>query len=260
MKFNELDSRMRLFETAHDHCVLPGIYMVARIDGRSFTRLTKETHAFEAPFDVRVRDMMVDTTRYLMSDVGARILYGYCQSDEISLLFHRDDQTFGRKLRKLVSVLAAEASAKFSTLLGDFAAFDCRISQLTTLELIFDYFKWRQEDAHRNSLSAHCYWRLRSEGLSPTQVTRRLAGLSVAEKNELLYSRGTNFNELPAWQRRGVGVHWQSFEKLGEDPRSGELIRAERRALTTEFELPIKDAYGDFVANLVLGSEQARRE
>ncbi|MEM8535743.1 MAG: guanylyltransferase, partial [Chloroflexota bacterium] len=28
MKFDELDERMRQFETAHDHCVLPGIFMV----------------------------------------------------------------------------------------------------------------------------------------------------------------------------------------------------------------------------------------
>src|SRR5688500_14803201 len=42
MKFDDLDAKMRRFETAHDHCVLPGIFMVARIDGRGFTRLTKE--------------------------------------------------------------------------------------------------------------------------------------------------------------------------------------------------------------------------
>ena len=48
MKFDELDAKMRVFETAHDHCVLPGIHIVARLDGRSFTRLTKELQAFEA--------------------------------------------------------------------------------------------------------------------------------------------------------------------------------------------------------------------
>jgi tRNA(His) guanylyltransferase len=42
MKFDELDKKMRIYETAHDLCVLPGIYMVARLDGRGFTRLTKE--------------------------------------------------------------------------------------------------------------------------------------------------------------------------------------------------------------------------
>jgi hypothetical protein len=58
MKFNDRDARMRVFETAHDYLVLPGIYMVARIDRRNFTRLTKEIHKFEAPYDERVRDMM----------------------------------------------------------------------------------------------------------------------------------------------------------------------------------------------------------
>ena len=52
MKFDELDQVMRVFETAHDYCVLPGVYIVARIDGRNFTRLTKELVELEAPFDI----------------------------------------------------------------------------------------------------------------------------------------------------------------------------------------------------------------
>ncbi len=39
MQFKELDTIMRVYETAHDYSVLPGIYMVARLDGRNFTRL-----------------------------------------------------------------------------------------------------------------------------------------------------------------------------------------------------------------------------
>lgn len=102
MKFAEFDSKMRLFETGHDHCVLPEMFMVARIDGRNFTKLTKETHAFEAPYDPRFRDCMVTTTEHLM-DCGFRVVYGYTQSDEISLLLQRGDHTFARKLRKLHS-------------------------------------------------------------------------------------------------------------------------------------------------------------
>src|SRR5690606_7866836 len=70
MKFDELDVRMRVFETAHDRCVLPGLFMVARLDGRSFTRLTKEVHKFNAPFDERFRDLMLDTMEHLMSGCG----------------------------------------------------------------------------------------------------------------------------------------------------------------------------------------------
>ena len=92
MKFDELDVRMRVFETAHDYSVLPGLYMVARIDGRNFTRLTKEVHKFEAPYDVRLRDMMIETTAHLMN-CGFQALYGYTQSDEISVLFHPEITT-----------------------------------------------------------------------------------------------------------------------------------------------------------------------
>src|SRR5215467_16217519 len=129
MKFDELDEKMRVYETALDHCVPPEMFMVARIDGRGFTRLTREVHQFKTPFDERFRDMMVATTEHLMN-CGFRVVYGYTESDEISLLFHRDETSFGRKTRKYNSILAGEASAKFSLLLGDVAAFDCRICEL----------------------------------------------------------------------------------------------------------------------------------
>ena len=165
MKFDELDSRMRVFETAHDFCVLPEIYIVARIDGRSFTRLTKEVHQFDVPFDVTFRDYMVETTKHLMT-CGFRVVYGYTQSDEIYLLFHLEETKFNRKIRKYNSVLAGEASAKFSILLGAVASFDCRLIRLPSRGLVMDYFRLRNEDAYRNGLNAHCYWALRHDGKS----------------------------------------------------------------------------------------------
>jgi tRNA(His) 5'-end guanylyltransferase len=122
--------------------------------------------------------MMVNTVRHLM-DCGFRVVYGYTQSDEISLLFHREEQTFGRKVRKYDSVLAAEAAAAFSVQLGRIAAMDCRLIPLPTEELVADYFCWRQEDAHRNALNAHCYWMLRKEGMSATEAAAALEGRTV---------------------------------------------------------------------------------
>ena len=106
MNFDELDAKMRVYETSIDQCILSDMYLVARIDGRSFSRLTKEICDFEAPFDVRFRDMMINTVKGLM-DCGFRVVYGFTESDEISLLFHTDEQTFGRKVRKYNSSLEA---------------------------------------------------------------------------------------------------------------------------------------------------------
>ncbi|MEO1654412.1 MAG: tRNA(His) guanylyltransferase Thg1 family protein, partial [Bacteroidota bacterium] len=154
MRFDELDKKLRVYETAHDFCVPPHIHMLARLDGRGFTRLTKETHDFQKPFDEQFRDIMLETTRHLMH-CGFKVNYAFVQSDEISLLFDYEEDLFSRKLRKYNSILAAEASAKFSLILGDLATFDCRLIQIPRFQEVIDYFRWRQEDAHRNALNAH---------------------------------------------------------------------------------------------------------
>lgn len=250
MKFNELDKKMRIYETAHDHSVLPGMYIVARIDGRCFTTLTKDKHKFEAPYDPKFRDMMIGTVKHLMQ-CGFKVLYGYTQSDEISLLLDLNENTFERKERKLNSVLAGEASAKFSLLLGDIGAFDSRICQLPNKQLVIDYFRWRNEDAHRNALNAHCYWSLRKEGLSPEKSAAAFTNMSVAQKNEFLFQKGINFNDIPNWQKRGMGVYWESYEKDAVNPITGEAVKASRNRLKVDLDLPMKDKYSDFIGDMV---------
>lgn len=251
MKFDDLDTKMRGFETAADPRVLPEVYMVARLDGRSFTRLTKDVCEFVVPFDKRFRDMMVTTTESLMT-CGFQVIYGYTESDEISLLFAREEKTFGRKLRKYNSTLAGEASARFSLLLGDVATFDCRISQLPTPELVIDYFRWRNEDAARNALNSWCYWTLRKDGLNEQHATKRLLGLSVSEKNELLFQYDINFNHLPGWQKRGVGLYWEQYDKPAVNPVTNAQVVARRRRIRTDYDLPMKDEYGEFVCSILM--------
>lgn len=251
MKFDDLDPTMRVFETAHDHCVLPGLHMVARLDGRGFTRLTKEVHRFAAPFDERFRDLLLATTEYLMTECGFDIRYGYTQSDEISLLFAPDENSFGRKLRKLQSILAGEASGKFSLLLGAVGVFDCRVSQLPGVERVVDYFRWRQEDAHRNSLNAHAYWLQRGQGKSVEEATAGLAGKSVADKNELLFRHGVNFNDLPAWQKRGTGLYWEWYDRAATNPITNEAVVARRRRVRRDMELPMKDDYSALIRTIL---------
>ena len=250
MKFDDLDLKMRAYEQSIDQNILSDMYLVARLDGRSFSRLTKEICDFEAPFDVRFRDMMVNTVKHLM-DCGFRVVYGFTESDEISLLFHMDEQTFGRKVRKYNSILAGTASAAFSLQLGQVAAMDCRLIPLPNLERVQDYFLWRQEDAHRNALNAHCYWMLRKEGRGVKEATEMLEGKSVAFKNELLFSHGINFDTLPSWQKRGVGVYWDDVEKLGFNPITKEEVKTTRRTLNVNYELPLGIEYAKYVISFL---------
>ncbi len=257
MKFDDLDLKMRHFETQHDRCVPAGIYMVARLDGRGFTKLTKEVHQFEAPFDRRFRDYMTETLRHLFS-CSINIVFGYTESDEISLLFHLDEAAFSRKARKYNSVLAGEASAKFSLLIGDIGVFDCRISELPSRELVVDYFRWRSEDAHRNALNAYCYWRLRQNGLAKTAATAKIERLGTADKKSLLLELGVDFDQLPAWQKRGIGVYWGTVEKEGYNPISKTKLLVSRRELRLEYELPHGENFDRLLLSFMEASEADR--
>jgi len=194
---------------------------------------------------------MIETVKHLM-DCGFRIIYGYTESDEISLLFHPQEDAFQRKVRKFNSILAGEASAKFSMQLGSVACFDCRISQLPNRELVVDYFRWRSEDAHRNALNSHCYWMLRKNGESPASASHFLTHKTVSEKHELLFQYGINFNDLPNWQKRGIGLYWEAYEKEGFNPKSGQKEMAKRRRIKVDLELPVGDEYNHLIKNIVI--------
>ena len=252
MRFEDFDKKMRMYENSIDQKVVQDIHIVARLDGRSFTKLTKETMQYEAPFDEKFRDVMVEVTKELMAETGFRIVYGYTQSDEISLLFASDENTFNRKVRKINSVLAGEASAIISLALGIKAVMDCRVVPLPNLDRIADYFEWRQEDAARNALNSWCYWTLRKSGMTVSQATSELKEKSVSYKNELLFRHGINFNDLPLWQKRGCGVYYTEVEKTGFNPIKNEYVKTKRKALTVDYELERGDKYKEFIYNIVL--------
>ena len=259
MKFDDFDKKMRSYEESLDQIIPEDIYIVARLDGRSFTKLTKETVGFDAPFDERFRNLMVDTTKYLIENSGFQILYGYTQSDEISLLFKKTDNTFGRKVRKINTTLAAEASVAFNKFYqnlhgvpsGIMATFDCRVIPLPNLEKVKDYFLWRQEDSNRNALNGWCYWTLRKEGSSARAATKTLSGKGNSFKTELLFERGINYKNLPSWQKNGVGLNVAEVEKIGFNPMRNESVSTKRRQLVINYDLPIHSKYGEFIETLV---------
>jgi tRNA(His) guanylyltransferase len=70
-----------------------------------------------------------------------------------------------------------------------------------------------------------------------------------------LFAQGINFDALPAWHKRGVGLWWERYEKLGRDPRTGAEVPAIRRRLREDAELPFGAAYEALVAERVAEAE-----
>lgn len=244
MREREIFSALRL---------LPGAWTVIRLDGRGFTRFTAES--FEKPFDRRLRDAMAQAACRLLEDFGG--VYACTHSDEISVAFLPEWELFGRRLEKTVSVAAGLVSASLTHALGEAAHFDCRAWQAAGEGDVIAYFRWRQADSARCALHGWCYWTLRRAGMDGKSAKRALEGKGWAAQNELLFRQGINFNDLPAWQRRGIGLYREAHEKLGYNPIAHSCVRTMRWAVKQDLELPMGEAYEALLLNLF---RQARAE
>lgn len=246
MKGDTLEARMRRLEFYHALEVLPGTWPVIRVDGRSFTRLTK---VLEHPFDPKFHDYIVATACALLVELGG--IYAFTESDEISVLLPRDTDLFGREVEKLVSVSAGVASSTFSVQLGVTAHFDSRLWVGVSSGDVTDYFRWRQSDASRCCLNSWCYWTLRGKGKSALEATKALEGQTFSAKNELLHKHGINFNNVPLWQKRGTGLYWKDTEKAGFNPKTKTSSTALRRKIYIDRALPYGVEYAEFVARFL---------
>jgi tRNA(His) 5'-end guanylyltransferase len=243
MKPDILEERMRALEWYHSLTFPMGSWVILRLDGRSFSRLTEAQ--FEKPFDERFHQLMSTTARGLLEELQAS--YVYTESDEISVLLPRNFDLFDRELEKTLSISASIAAATFSLAHGQPAQFDARACLASLDDQVVDYFRWRQADATRCALNGWCYWTLRKQGLSPAQATSTLEGKGTDFKNELLFQAGINFNQLPLWQRRGTGMYWQEVPHEGYNPVLKQNVLTTRRRVVENRELPLSDQYAGFL-------------
>ena len=96
--------------------------------------------------------------------------------------------------------------------------------------------------------------------MTDRDATRQLEGKSVSYRNELLFTDGINFNALPSWQKRGVGMYWVSEERAGENPVTRQAVVSIRRRLHTEYELPFGEEYARFTGQRVTDATAVRSE
>ena len=249
-RIGAIQARMREAEACHDRSAPAGTYLVARLDGRSFHRLTRDMD-FEKPYDERFRDAMIGAARQLMQ-TGFQVWHACTQSDEISLLFAPDDATFAHKHRKFLSILAGEASASLALEFGRTASVDCRLLELRDVCEVGDYFEWRHLDAERNCAHSHAYWALRRAGQRGRTAHLELKGLDRAEQERLVGElTGTDYEKLPAWQKFGIGLYIERFEKQGVNPLTGEVRLAERLWIDVDLDLPPRAEYRERVMALL---------
>jgi tRNA(His) guanylyltransferase len=208
MSNNEEDSlgdRMKFYEGTGELNLLPLIPVIARLDGKAFHTFTK---GLQRPYDKRLTNLMVDTTKYLVDLSNACI--GYTQSDEITLIFLKSsfntDIFMGSRHFKMVSLLASYATAYFNRNLfyylpekiNNCPVFDCRVWNVPSTMEACNCLIWREQDATRNSIQM-----AGQAFFSHNQLMNK----SCDEIQEMLFQqKNINWNDYPAFFKRGTYV------------------------------------------------------
>lgn len=207
----DIGDRMKLYEKAEaGRRLMPLLPTMARIDGRCFHTFTKD---LERPYDPNLMEMMRLVTKFLVEETQATV--GYTQSDEINLLWHsesfKSQVFFDGKIQKMVSVLAALATARFNSMLRVFLpakahllpVFDCRVWNVPNKVEAANVILWREMDATRNSIvmAAGAYY-----------THKQLLNKNTSEMQEMLFAKGVNWNDFPSRFKRGSYVQRKVFE------------------------------------------------
>ena len=158
------------------------------------------------------------------------------QSDEISLMWYAEDFKsqlfFAGKKQKMVSTLAAMATAKFmQEVLWAFPerfdslpTFDARVFQLPNKEEAMNCFLWRVKDAVKNSISmaASCHY-----------SHKELMNKNSSQKIEMLYNNGILWQDYPMYFKNGTFV--KRVESMITTPSGVEVPRHRVESMCVDF-------------------------
>lgn len=205
MSQDSIGDRMKSYEAlSTSRKAFKGQPIIARLDGSNFHAFTK---GLMRPYDKRLSSLMSEVMSSLVDRFGATV--GYTQSDEISLAWFVDSSSqtqypFDGRFQKMESLIASFATAKFNQLLPKYLPekadllpiFDCRAFVVPNLLEAYHTFLWRQQDCTKNAISmaAQTYFSHKSlQGQNGSVMQERL-----------WHDAGINFNEYPAFFRRGT--------------------------------------------------------
>jgi tRNA(His) 5'-end guanylyltransferase len=208
-----------------------------RVDGRNF-RHALSLLKREQPYDLAFAESMGAASEALVRRSGLPVQLVFTFSDEANALFR--EAPFDGRIEKLDSVVASFFASAVTLNLpsGVPLAFDARIIPVSAMDIPI-YLESRQNETWRNHVHAYGYYYLRQNGQTGREAHATLLGMTSSEMHELMFSHGVNLAKTPAWQRRGILVHKQSYEKEGLDRITGRPSTTRRSRVVQNWDLPI---------------------
>ena len=194
------------FENRTRYYVPRRTYTIIRLDGCHFKTYTRK---LKRPFDRDLYQDIETAIKNIMPLIQGSVL-AYAQSDEISILLcdfatPNTDAWFDGNIQKICSVSASTLTAEFNKLRIErtikntacesfdavtslldipLATFDARVFSIPDRTEVMNYFRWRQQDWIRNSVSM----------IAQTLYSHKeLYKKSTSDKHEMLHQKGVNW-------------------------------------------------------------------
>ncbi len=207
-----------------------------RIDGRNFRRALSSLN-FERPYDITFARAMATSCEMLLHDSGLGPRFAYTFSDEINAFFC--EAPFRGRIEKLDSITASFVASALSLALALSApvAFDARTIPVQ-IDDVATYLTWRQSEAWRNYVHAYGYYSLRQSGCDAREAHKQLYKMTASDIHDLVFREGVNLAKTPTWQRRGVLVYKQVYEKQGRNGVTGRTVEVQRSRIVQDWDTP----------------------
>ncbi len=227
---------MKEYEIYSDLRVPVNSKIIIRLDGRSFHSFAQNME-LKKPYDDNFCRVMVNVSKELFEEFSPLFIYSF--SDEISILL--DNVPFNGRIEKMNSVIAGFASSSFTlnydVQFSKAVSFDSRVIPITD-DKIYDYFKWRQDEAWRNCINGYGIHFLKSK-YSSDEANEKINGLGLSDIHELLFQNGINLNDVETWKKRGIGVYRKNKEVIGFNKKKSKEQSSYRSFVHVDCNLPI---------------------
>lgn len=217
MKKDELGDRMKEDYESRTRMMLPRrTYTLMRLDGKAFHTYTK---GFERPYDLSLMRVMDNTAIALCKQIQNAVM-AFVQSDEITILMTdfatiKTDAWFDGNIQKITSISASIATVAFNNgmyldeeilaPMSKVAYFDSRVWTMPTPSEVANCFIWRQQDATRNSIQM---------AAQSMYSQKQLHGKNTSELQEMMFQKGTNWNDYPVGFKRGRIILKEKIENV----------------------------------------------
>lgn len=259
MSFETLGSRMKKYEECSDYSLIQRTPIIIRIDGRSFSKLTKN---LPKPFCQNLQHIFHNTMLYCAPEIQGLVI-AYHQSDEITFILRNDQALdtqpwFDNRINKITSITAAIATLGFNKLLQDTdpkidlcgeAVFDARVFQVPDLTEACNNLVWRQQDCIKNAITSASQFHLVNKFGKRTALKMLHKKISSEKKKLLLNECGIDFDEhYSSAFRLGAAIY--KIPMIISIPGKEEPIYRDKWSLNTN--LPVFTQDKDLIPSILI--------